>query len=146
MKNIWMLSLLMGLGMTTLLGQNSDRNQMRERIESQRVAFITSEVGLTQEEAQQFWPIYNEYRAEETRDLMDLIPEKKLNDLSESEAHNMINQVLEAEKKRAERRSQLVSDLQGVLPPVKVLKLMVAERKFRERLLKAIQERRRQRN
>lgn len=31
-----------------------------EKIRAEKVAFITSEVGLTAEEAQAFWPIYNE--------------------------------------------------------------------------------------
>ena len=31
-----------------------------EKIRAEKVAFITSEVGLTAEEAQAFWPLYNE--------------------------------------------------------------------------------------
>ena len=31
----------------------------RERVRSQKIAFITSEVGLTPQEAEKFWPVYN---------------------------------------------------------------------------------------
>lgn len=40
-----------------------------EKFRAERVAFITSEVGLTAEDAQAFWPIYNKAEAEQ-RDLM----------------------------------------------------------------------------
>ena len=37
-----------------------DRRTEREAIQAQKVAFITQEVGLTSEEAEKFWPLYNE--------------------------------------------------------------------------------------
>jgi hypothetical protein len=36
--------------------------EVRQRIESQRIAFITQRVHLTPDEATKFWPVYNEYR------------------------------------------------------------------------------------
>jgi hypothetical protein len=33
----------------------------REHIESLKISFITQKLNLTREEAQRFWPIYNEY-------------------------------------------------------------------------------------
>lgn len=32
-----------------------------EEIKSQKIAFFTNKIGLTPEEAQVFWPIYNSY-------------------------------------------------------------------------------------
>ena len=35
-------------------------NNWRERVRSEKIAFLTSEMELTESEAQVFWPIYNE--------------------------------------------------------------------------------------
>ena len=35
--------------------------QNKNKLEAQRVAFITQRLNLTPEEAQQFWPIFNQY-------------------------------------------------------------------------------------
>ena len=36
-----------------------DRGDWKERMQSGKIAFLTMEIGLTTEEAQNFWPIYN---------------------------------------------------------------------------------------
>ncbi len=41
-----------------------------EKIRAEKVAFITSEVGLTVEEAQAFWPIYNEIEKQQKELMM----------------------------------------------------------------------------
>jgi Spy/CpxP family protein refolding chaperone len=41
-----------------------------EKIRAEKVAFITSEVGLTVEEAQAFWPIYNEIEQQQKELMM----------------------------------------------------------------------------
>ncbi|HNR27503.1 MAG TPA: hypothetical protein PKY83_03660 [Bacteroidales bacterium] len=37
-----------------------ERKAEREAVQSQKIAFITQEVGLTPAEAEKFWPLYNE--------------------------------------------------------------------------------------
>ncbi|NBC24749.1 MAG: hypothetical protein GVX78_03945, partial [Bacteroidetes bacterium] len=34
----------------------------KEKIESQKVAFITNELNFTPKEAREFWPLYNEHQ------------------------------------------------------------------------------------
>jgi hypothetical protein len=38
----------------------SQSNSKRDKIDELRVAFITTKVKLTNQETQQFWPLYNE--------------------------------------------------------------------------------------
>src|SRR5687767_904503 len=38
--------------------------EKREQIESMKIAFLTNKLSLTPEEAQQFWPVYNQYQDE----------------------------------------------------------------------------------
>src|SRR4051812_21621428 len=48
---------------TTFAQPRGERNQeRREDIEAQKVAFITQKLNLTPEEAQKFWPVYNQYQ------------------------------------------------------------------------------------
>ena len=46
-------------------GQNSkgDRKAHKEKIKAMKVSYITEKLNLTSEEAEKFWPIYNEYDA-----------------------------------------------------------------------------------
>ena len=39
---------------------DQERQAERETIQAQKVAFITQETGLTTDEAEKFWPLYNE--------------------------------------------------------------------------------------
>ncbi|MCB0665633.1 MAG: hypothetical protein KDC80_07420, partial [Saprospiraceae bacterium] len=45
--------------LVSCIGLLAQERPVQERIEAQRVAFITQRVNLSPEEAQQFWPIYN---------------------------------------------------------------------------------------
>lgn len=38
-----------------------------DRVQAQRVAFITEKIDLTSKEAQKFWPVFNEYEKEERK-------------------------------------------------------------------------------
>lgn len=58
----WGLSLLLTLSISmTLVGQNTKR----ERVEAEKVAFITKRMELTPRQAQGFWPIHTEYEKAE---------------------------------------------------------------------------------
>ena len=39
------------------------RAERIEKIEQQRIAFITTDLDLSVEEAQAFWPLYNDYQS-----------------------------------------------------------------------------------
>ena len=60
MKRILAFALAAIVAMPALFSQ--DRDSWRERIRSERVAFITEELSLTPAEAEKFWPVYNEFR------------------------------------------------------------------------------------
>lgn len=58
MKRIILFSLLLIGALAVTFGQ--ERNP-REQIEAAKIALITERLALTPEQAQKFWPIYNEY-------------------------------------------------------------------------------------
>ena len=115
----------------------------RERIESQRIAFITQRLSLTPDEATRFWPLYNEYR-DGLKDLRDDIERPDLQNISDEEANKIIDQHLQMEVKRTELKRNLLTRLRTAIPPRKILLLHAAERDFNRELLRKAQEFRRQ--
>jgi hypothetical protein len=119
------------------------RGEARERIEAQRVAFITQKLKLTPDESATFWPVYNEYR-DGLKDLRDDFERPDLLTMSDQEATALIDKHLQQEQKRMDLKRNLVTRLKSILPPRKILMLHVAENQFNRELLQKAQEFRRQ--
>ncbi len=122
--------------------QAQDRAAIADRMESQRVAFITQKLDLSPSEAQAFWPIYNDYKAKERALREQRKPMKGIRDLDETEAKTYIDKILDLEQQELELKREYTAQWQSVLSARKVLRLYVAERMFKERLLQAMQKRR----
>lgn len=117
-----------------------------ERIQSLMISFITRELDLTPEEAQVFWPVYNQYTDE-----METVQEQKrkmheqyagrVRDLNEKEAGDVLEKLIALDQQEMNIRSKYYQEFKKVLPTRKVLLLIEAERKFRLRLLEEIKKR-----
>lgn len=110
-----------------------------ERIESLRIAYITRELNLSAEEAQQFWPLYNDFR-EKQKNANDDRKGKRPEDLNDSELEGFINAELEREAKVLQLRREFVAKVRKVIPLRKVVRLLSIEREFQKRLLKRLQD------
>src|SRR5690606_9246231 len=62
-KQFYLIALMLLLAATTTVAQES-RAERFERIEAAKIAFITNELNLTPAEAQDFFPVYNQYYEE----------------------------------------------------------------------------------
>ena len=113
----------------------------RERIESQRIAFITQRMRLTPEEATKFWPVYNEYR-DALKDMRDDFERPDLENINDDEASKLIDRHLQQEQKKLELKRTLLTKLRGIVSPRKILQLHVAENAFNRELLRRAQEHR----
>lgn len=113
----------------------------KERIEASKVAFITSYLSLNTEEAEKFWPVYNEYQDAKKA----LRPEGKrprMESLSDAEATTMLNDVIVMETKKAELKAEYLQKFRGVISDRKVLLLSKAEGEFRKQIVKRYADRR----
>lgn len=123
-----------------LLGQ---RGEWREKVESQKVAFITQKLDLSPEESQKFWPLYNEHQ-----EAKDKILEGKTfrgeaaEDLTEEEALERIDNRLQTKYEMQQLDADYTRRYLDVLPAKKVLALEQAEQEFRKEILLRIQKRR----
>ncbi|MEN9570850.1 MAG: hypothetical protein RL172_2081 [Bacteroidota bacterium] len=99
----------------------------REDIEALKVAFISKELELTPEEAQKFWPVYNQYSKEVNTALLQN------------------EDVIQREEKVVNIRKHYRDQFTKVLGQQRMNRMFNAEGKFRQILIKALQ-RQRQRN
>lgn len=120
--------------------------KMQERIKTQKVAFITDRLDLSSEEAQKFWPIYNDFENKTNKirqnDLREVREAMHRGNLSESEAQQILDQYMNVEDKLHEAKKQLVKDLGKVIPPQKIIQLKATENAFNKKLMSMLQQRR----
>ena len=110
-----------------------------EQIESIKVAFITSKLDLTSEEAQKFWPVYNNY----TKEFLELLKKKKeARYNNNSDPNETINADILYESKMLELKKRYRKLYAKAIPPQKILALYRAESEFREHLYKQLNNRR----
>lgn len=125
--------------------QGKNSGAKHEKMEAQKIAFITQEVNFTPEEAKVFWPIYNECEAkrQEMRKAFknsDNLSKDEIAKLTEKEATQVLdNQLIEAQK-LVDVRKEYHTKFKSVLPAVKVLKLYDAEREFQKMLIDKIRQ------
>ena len=113
---------------------------MGEQVQVERIAYFTEQMGLTAEEAQLFWPVYNEMdnmrsalfeeRAEIIHKFMN--ESSKLNDRQIDE---LLNRLAAIQQKEMALPAEYDAKFRKVLPARKVMNLYVAEMGFRNYLL-----------
>ena len=106
-----------------------------EKIKAERVAFITSEVGLTAEEAQAFWPVYNEIEAQQ-RELMQaerkayMELQKALKD-GDGNVQALLDAYLKAKSNNVNLHVVNAKKYQKVLSAEKTARFFTCDEKFR---------------
>jgi hypothetical protein len=112
------------------------------KMKADRVSFLTEKLQLSVEEAEKFWPLYNEYLSKR-EDLMWGKREKMHRNfdpssISEAEMNKMLNEILDQEVKLAQLKKDYFEKLKGVIPVKKVLTLHRVEQEFMNHMLNQI--------
>lgn len=126
---------------TVLLSQNSDRGGRSEKIEQQKIAYITTELDLSVEESQLFWPIYNDYQKAKKESNPNRKKMRNIEELTEGESLEMLSIILNAKRKETDLEITFMSNLENILPAKKRLKLIQLDREFKKKILKRYQKR-----
>lgn len=117
--------------------------KIKERIKAQKIAFITDKLDLTSEEAQQFWPIYNDIESRKEALKQESTKKrkaKKPDDLTEKEAKALLDEMLDIEDQKHKLNRELISKLEKVISSKKIIALMRAEHEFDRKLLDKFKE------
>lgn len=143
MKKLIIILLVSFIGMEI----NAQDAQAREKIESAKIGFITERLGLTPEQAERFWPLYNEYR-QRTQDASSKYRQYKAgidpNSPSDEESRQLVELELELKQRRLDLEKEYSRRMLDVITTQQVVSLHEAERDFRGILLRRLQQARRQ--
>ena len=124
------------------LWAQSGKNK-REQIQAQKVAFITTKLALTPEEAEKFWPVYNEHAKLKREFIQSFGNAERIENIdlaliTDEEATQIAdNQIIMAQK-LLDLRKEYYIRYKSVLPIKKVLKLYQSEKEFQRVLLERI--------
>lgn len=139
--------------LTTLLflfGTLSLFAQRGENLETLHTAFITEKLNLSPQEAQKFWPVYNQYHSDmealkkQRKDNKDMINKAGgIDNMSDADVQKLIASETDIESRELDLRKQYISKFEQVIPARKVAKFYIAEDEFKLYLLKQLTERRR---
>ena len=121
-----------------------------EQIQVERIAYFTEKIGLTAEEAQLFWPVYNELDNKRTALFEEkaALMKKFMNEsakMTERQIDEQLNRLVVIQQQEAALPGEYDAKFRKVLPARKVMNLYVAEMGFRNYLLQTMQNRRQER-
>ena len=113
----------------------------KEKLMSEKIAFLTMEMNITPEEAQVFWPVYNQVEKEKDAALEQVIKSyKALSTAVEqnTDASKLLDDYLAAQEKLRKIDNEAAAKYKTVLSAEKVAKLYVAEEKFRRQHIRRL--------
>lgn len=139
MKYILTLSMVMLICVSSIAQHN---RQDRKKLESLRIAYITDELDLSSEEAQIFWPVFNEFEKKRT----ELRKSKNmlLGDSSKNSS-DIVTEYLAIEEEEHLLNENYITQMREVISDEKIITLISSEKRFRERLIKRLNSKRRDR-
>ncbi len=119
------------------------KERRHEKIEAARVAFLTNRLNLTTAQAQQFWPIYNEFDAKR-RAVRKRIGGRKqdLATLADNQLQGAVDDLFAARQEELNLDKEYAGRFQKVISLRQTLLLFRAEREFAKFLLRKLEERR----
>ena len=140
MKKIIILILTITVSGLTF-GQKPNIQERKEMIKSERIAFLTDKLNLTPDEAQKFWPVYNEYINKQD----EIISQKHKNmrefnknkdNLTDEQAQKIVETYVLLTKQENELFIEYNKKIEKVLPIKKVALLYQAEKQFKRHLMR----------
>lgn len=111
------------------------------QLDNAKIAFITSRISLTQDEAQRFWPLYNEFtgkRRELNRTTRLLRRDAANPGLSDAQLRDNFRQEFTLRQDQLNLDKEYFDKLQKVLTLRQVAQLYEAERDFTKEVLKRV--------
>ncbi|MBT8394389.1 MAG: sensor of ECF-type sigma factor [Flavobacteriaceae bacterium] len=140
MKKILLILILL-LSISTY-SQDKERH---ERIKALKIAFITERLELTTTEAQNFWPIYNAFDAENQRlrqETKGKFRKVDFESMTDQEAKSHVEYMMATDTRKHDLKQKFANDLLKVLPAKKIILLKATEDAFNRRMMEQFRKRR----
>ncbi len=127
----------------TIQAQYEPSEDDMKRIENMKIGYITKSLNLTTEEAQKFWPIYNEYNNTQKNIRKQLHQLRKLKpfEKSESEVKKTLEKTLDLKQQLLDVEKKYLKKFLEVISAKKVGALYHAEREFKHQMFRELHQR-----
>lgn len=124
MKNAIIYVLMFLLTLPVMAQNEETSNYDKEKLESAKVAFITQRLDLSPEQAEKFWPAYNQHNKEK-RSLMREINQlfKDGEGMTNEEASVLIEKRFEIQQEILDLEKAFIKKIVQVISPVQAIKL-----------------------
>ncbi|MBR5810582.1 MAG: hypothetical protein IKY36_04295 [Bacteroidales bacterium] len=145
-RKIMIIAAILVFGAANAFANNETKEDWKEKIQSEKIAFLTMEIGLTPQEAQVFWPVYNEINEEKDQAMYEVIKyywemSKAIEaGKSEKEIKSLLDKYLEAQEKQRKIDEDAAEKYKKVLSTTKVAKLYIGEEKFRRQHIRKLRD------
>ena len=139
----FLICMFIGLSFGHML--SAQNPEVRDKIEAARIALITKELNLTPEQAQKFWPIYNEFKAKRNEIATSFRDERDQFDpasATEDERKQMVAKGLELKQQQLNLEKEYSGKLMDIITSRQVIQLRQTEEKFRRLIMERIQQNR----
>ncbi len=126
------------LSISNIQAQPKSQQDWHEKMMSEKIAYITSALELTPQEAQAFWPVYNQIAKEKHEAQVEIMKAYralskalKEENTSEKEIDRLLDNYLTAKQASKDADKEEVEKFRKVLSGKKVARLYIAEEGFR---------------
>ena len=143
-RNIFPLVLVLGICMLVSC-KKKETTITEDQLKAQKIAFFTEKLNLTPQEAEKFWPVYNEYWdrknqiIKEKRAAMNY-SEENINKLTDGEVTKYVDLYINFQKHETDLLIEFNDRFKSVLPHSKVLKLYQTDYDFKNYLIRQLKE------
>lgn len=132
-----LLGLIFSMFLITSIGI-AQKDKIQEKVKARRVGFITEKLQLTSEEAQLFWPVFNEFQLKRKAIRKTYGGKVNFNLMTDEEVLTHVKRQIEKEEKMLILKKKYIGELKNVLPIRKVALLPGAEKQFKEWMLRQV--------
>jgi hypothetical protein len=121
------------------------QNPNHEKLNAYKIAFFTRRMNLTSQEAEKFWPVYNEFQ--DKRNVIQIQRQALNRNFNQNELNMTEKELIEAGDKSVDLQVQEATLAQEyhkrfkeILSPAKVIRLYQAENQYRLQLLNELKD------
>jgi curli biogenesis system outer membrane secretion channel CsgG len=139
-RTVILLLLISMLPVNTTSAQNTNL----EKLNNYKIGFFTKRLNFTSEEAQKFWPVYNEYQNQRNQIQLEKIKlirnfNQNENSLSNDQLAEIGDKLVNSIVQESSLAVAFHKKLKEVLPPAKVIRYYQAENQYKMQLLNELQ-------
>ena len=112
------------------LSRNNPQRPNVERVKAVRVALLTQKMSLSTEEAEKFWPVYNDYEKEQKKIREKFQPNKNIMALDDALVEKHLLGLLDMEEELVKMKKKYYQNFSKIIGYRKVAILAKSDREF----------------